>query len=84
MDNLRKCKGKTHVYENGKWHEEIFELGYFHGFGSNYEDLGEKGVGNYTIAIVELPDGRVVMPVADDIVFIDRGEGRKEESPFEL
>lgn len=45
MDNLRKCKGKTHVYEGGKWHEEAFELGYFHGFGSNYEDFGDNGVG---------------------------------------
>lgn len=31
----------------------------------------ESGPGNYTVAIVELPDGRIVMPVADDIVFLD-------------
>lgn len=82
MDKLRRCKGKTSVYENGKWHEETFELGYFHGFGSNYEDFGDNGVGNYTVAVVELPDGRVVMPVADNITFIDRIESdSKEGSP---
>lgn len=38
--------------------------------GTNYEEF-ESGPGNYTVAIVELPDGRIVMPVADDIVFLD-------------
>lgn len=42
----------------------------FHQWGTNYEEF-ESGPGNYTVAIVELPDGRIVMPVADDIVFLD-------------
>lgn len=70
MDKLRKCKGKYNIYENGKWHSHEFELGYFHQWGTNYEEF-ESGPGNYTVAIVELPDGRIVMPVADDIVFLD-------------
>lgn len=28
------------------------------------------GVGSYTVAIVELPDGRVIMPAADEIIFL--------------
>ena len=36
-----------------------------------YELFFDSGPGNYSVAIVELPDGRVVIPVADDIVFID-------------
>lgn len=71
MEKLRRCKGKCNIYENGKWHSMEFELGYFHEWGMNYEEFGDVGVGNYSVAIVELPDGRIVMPVADDIVFLD-------------
>ena len=68
---LRRCKGKTNVYQDGKWHTEEFELGYFHQWGINYEEF-ENGPGNYSVAIIELPDGRVVTPIADDIVFLDK------------
>lgn len=64
---MRKCKGK--YYKEGFFIN--FELGYFHHFGCNYEEL-EGGVGNYSVAIVELPNGKVVMPMPDDIQFIDR------------
>lgn len=66
MNKLRRCKGK--YWNTGKWIE--FELGYFYGWGSNYEEY-ENGAGNYSTAIVELPDGRVIMPVADNISFLD-------------
>ena len=69
MNGLRKCKGSAHMYVNGKWEHQDFELGYFHQWGVNYEELRD-GVGNYTVAIVELPDGRVIMPVADEIIFL--------------
>ena len=69
MDGLRKCKGSARMYVDGKWERQDFELGYFHQWGVNYEELMD-GVGNYTVAIVELPDGRVIMPVADEIIFL--------------
>lgn len=70
MENLRRCKGKCNIYENGKWSSLEFDLGYFHEWGMNYEEF-ESGAGNYSVAIVELLDGRIVMPVADNITFID-------------
>jgi hypothetical protein len=66
VDKLRKCKGK--YYFQGKYHE--FELGYFHRWGNGFEEF-EDGVGNYSIAIVELPDGKVVTPEPNEIVFLD-------------
>lgn len=69
MDKLRRCKGRYWFQED--WHE--FELGYFHRWGSNFEEF-ENGAGNYSVAIVELPDGRIVTPVADDITFLDSFE----------
>lgn len=47
-----------------------FQIGQFHQWGSNYDEF-ESGAGNYTVAIVELPDGTVVMPMADDICFLE-------------
>lgn len=67
---MRKCRGKYNKYVNGI-HETIeFELGYFHQFGCNYEEF-DNGPGNYSVAIVELPDGSIIMPMADDIKFLD-------------
>ncbi|MCR2047833.1 hypothetical protein NSB25_11115 [Acetatifactor muris] len=65
----RYCKGR--YYKAGAYHN--FEIGKFHQWGSNYEEF-ENGAGNYSVAIVELPDGTVVMPVADDICFLESEE----------
>lgn len=75
MEGLRKCRGRYNIYENGKWVSHEFGLGYFHAWGMNYEEF-ETGPGNYSVAIVELPDGHIVMPMPDDIVFLDRVEGK--------
>lgn len=64
---MRKCKGK--YFENGDYKE--FELGYFHQWGIDSEEV-EEGVMNFTTAIVELADGKIVTPVASDIKFIDK------------
>lgn len=63
---MRKCKGR--YYKNGTFIE--FDLGYFHKWGCNYEEF-ESGAGNYSVALVELPSGEVVMPMPDDIQFLD-------------
>lgn len=70
---MRRCKGRVYVCENGKWNWLEFSLGYFHQWGINYEEF-ETGPGNYTTAVVELPDGRIVTPPADDIIFLDKAE----------
>ena len=66
---MRKCKGR--YYKKRQYHD--FETGYFHQWGCNYEEF-EIGAGNYSVAIVELPTGEIVMPVAEDIQFLDRVE----------
>lgn len=68
---MRKCQGKYYTRTEG-WKE--FEVGYFHCFSVQYEELGD-GIGLYPVAIVELPDGRIVEPLADEIQFLDR-QGR--------
>ena len=65
----RYCNGR--YYKAGAYHD--FSFGKFHQWGSNYEEY-ENGAGNYSVAIVELPDGTVVMPVADDICFLESEE----------
>lgn len=67
---MRSCKGK--YWSNESNHYEEFEKGIFHQWGSNYEEF-ENGAGNYSVAIVELPNGKVIMPCANDIQFTDIG-----------
>ncbi|QHF03298.1 hypothetical protein N015_13135 [Pseudomonas asturiensis] len=51
--------------------------GKFHGWGSGYEEF-ESGPGNYTVAIVEFPDGKIdtVMPYL--IRFLDSDEANSQ------
>lgn len=65
---MMKCKGQYWTGVEGWKH---FDSGDFHCFGSNYEEF-ESGSGNYSVVIVELPDGRIVMPPPDKIQFIDK------------
>ena len=47
--------------------------GIFHQWGMNYEEIeGHEGytAGNYTVAIVEMPDGTIKSVAAEDIEFI--------------
>ena len=69
MVRARKCRGRC--WSLGKCNQ--FELGYFHGWGKGYEEF-ENGAVSYSTAIVELPDGRVIAPLVDDIVFSDTVE----------
>lgn len=68
ISKYRRCNGQ--YFEDGLFHN--FKLGYFHQWGCDYEEFADVGVGNYSIAIVELPNGKIVTPVAKDIEFIDK------------
>ncbi len=59
-----KADGATH-YE-----KVIVGNGLFHGFGVDYLEF-ESGPGNYSTAIVEMPDGTVMNVHVDMIVFND-------------
>lgn len=64
---MRQCKGR--YYRKGEYIG--FGLGYFHQWGNDYEEF-ESGPGNFTVAIVELPDGKVITPLAKDIQFLTK------------
>ena len=66
---MRKCKGTQLINKDGQWVNEKFE-GLFHEWGTDYEEF-ESGPGNYSVAIVELPDGRIITPRPNDIQFLD-------------
>lgn len=72
---LRRCKGRYTEFDRKtrKYAEKEFHEGTFHQWGNDFEEF-EDGPGNYTVAIVELPDGKVVTPNAKDIQFIDKEE----------
>lgn len=65
--NYRRCTGKYFIGEHGFVE---FKLGYFHKWGIDSEEL-DVGALNYTVGIVELPNGNVVTVMPDNIRFID-------------
>lgn len=81
MSKLRRCKGNVGMYVNGKWEKQEFSLGYFHTWGINYEEF-ENGPGHYTVGIVELPNGRIIMPAANNITFIDRFDTESDDEEY--
>ena len=67
---MRKCKGRYTKLNLEKNMYEIKEFtdGIFHQWGVNYEEY-ENGPANFTVGIVELSDGTIIMPIAESIQF---------------
>lgn len=61
---MRKCKAMT--WDGGK---RVPVEGLFHQWGQGYEEF-QSGPGNYTVALIELDDGRIVEGVPDTVVFL--------------
>lgn len=55
------------IPQRQRWNNYI---GTFHQWGINYEELSD-GIGNYTVAIVELEGGRVVEVIPTRVQFLD-------------
>ena len=72
----RECRGKYYV--SGRFEE--FERGTFLGFGIDFEEF-ESGPAQYTTAIVELRDGRVITTTPGDIQFIHCRQGNIQSAP---
>ena len=60
-----------------KWFKDTKCIGTFHGWGVDYQEFDE-GVGNFTVAIVELEDGTVELVLAGMIRFMDEGKTHSE------
>lgn len=61
---------KPDDYKGGEWSKREAGTGVFHGWGMDYEEF-ETGPGNFSTAIVEMPDGTVRNWRADMIRFDD-------------
>lgn len=62
--------GTTVLAGTNCWQPDFENEGVFHTWGVAYEE-GDTGFGNYTVAIVELPNGEVVTPLPSNIKFLD-------------
>ena len=65
---MRRCKAE--VQKNRKM---ISVEGMFHQWASDFVEF-ETGPGNYTVALIELDDGRIVKGAADTVVFLDKAQ----------
>lgn len=61
---MRKCRAVIWVEK-----KQVPVEGFFHQWASQFEDCGDAGIGNYTVAIIELEDGRIVEAAPDTVVF---------------
>ena len=70
---MRKVRILIYNYNNEDEIERIptNKCGLFHQWGIDFEELGDAGVGNYTTAVVELEDGTIETPPANQIQFMD-------------
>lgn len=62
---MRKCKAV--ILDGGK---KVPVEGMFHQWAHQYEEF-EDGPGNYTVALIELDDGRIMEAAPDTVVFLD-------------
>lgn len=62
-------KAKQPVRGTGIFESDFISKGVFHSWGVNYEESTE-GFGNYTIGLIELPDGTVIEVIPQNIKFI--------------
>jgi len=70
----RKVLFYTYKYnKESRKSEKIIGEGIFHQWGVDYEELGEFGAGNFSTAIIELPDGAVENVPAQNIKFVATG-----------
>ncbi len=53
------------------WEKEFNHDGIFHQWANAYEE-SSAGFGNYTVALVELPDGTISEILPSNIMFIDQ------------
>ena len=64
---MRKVEIRFWDHETKNW---VIITGLFHQWGINYQEF-ENGTGNFSVGIVELTGGRVVLPTADDVRFLE-------------
>ena len=67
---MRKVSCRFWDRESKSW---ITAGGLFHQWGVNYEEFS-SGPGNFSIGIVELPGGRIVTAMPDDVRFLEEAE----------
>lgn len=62
---------------DGNWGREEKSIALFHKFGIDFEELA-NGIGNFTTAVVEFPDGHVENIPVKLIRFLKRRGGKYE------
>jgi len=61
---------KPRVEGTGCWENEFINEGLFHQWGNGYEEF-ESGPGNYSVALVELPNGEMIEVLPTNLKFIN-------------
>lgn len=71
-------KESARVKGTGCWEDDFTQEGIFHQWAASYEEF-ETGPGNYTVALVELPDGTISEVLPSNLKFVEPIYTDKEE-----
>ncbi len=66
----KEAVGSTLQAGTNCWEAEFKNAGIFHQWGASYEEF-ESGAGNFTVALVELPNGEMKEVLPSNIKFMD-------------
>lgn len=65
---MRKVIARIYDRDSKAWVSGV--PGFFHQWGNAYEEF-QSGPGNFTMAIIELPGGRIITALPEDVKFQD-------------
>lgn len=73
MRKVQAYKYEKPVSPSSTWNKIEDGIGIFIQYGVNYEEF-DAGPGNFTTAIIEMPDGTVKNVPVENIQFLDKSE----------
>lgn len=70
-ESIGILSGRVRVPNTGCWADDFSEEGLFHCWSQSYEELN-NGVGNYSVALVEISNGEIVEVLPSNLKFADK------------
>ena len=64
-----ELQGRRKIEGTGCWETKFKHIGLFHQWASAYEEF-ELGAGNYTVALIENPDGTISEVLPSNLKFL--------------
>jgi len=78
VQDATKLLGKKQLDNTNCWEKDFLHEGLFHQWGNAYEE-STAGFGNYTVALIEMPDGTIESVLPDNVRFSESEPTREPQ-----